>query len=47
MYRDGYMCPLAEMLMGETAELLAERYGISRAEQDQFALESHRKAVVA
>jgi len=47
MYRDGYMCPLAEMLMGETAELLAERYGISRAEQDRFALESHRKAVAA
>ncbi len=47
MYRDGYMCPLAEMLMGETAELLAERYGISRAEQDQFALESHQKAVTA
>ncbi len=47
MYRDGYMCPLAEMLMGETAELLAERYGISREEQDAFALESHRKAVAA
>ena len=47
MYRDGYMCPLAEMLMGETAELLAQRYGISRAEQDQFALESHQKAVAA
>ncbi len=47
MYRDGYMCPLAEMLMGETAELLAERYGITRAEQDEFALESHRKAVAA
>jgi len=47
MYQDGYMCPLAEMVMGETAELLAERYGISRREQDAFALESHRKAVAA
>lgn len=47
MYRDGYMCPLAQMLMGETAEVLAERYGISRAEQDAFALASHRKAVAA
>jgi acetyl-CoA C-acetyltransferase len=47
MYRDGYFCPLAEMVMGETAELLAERYGISREEQDRFALESHRKAVAA
>jgi len=47
MYRDGYFCPLAEMVMGETAELLAERYAITRHEQDEFALESHRKAVAA
>jgi len=47
MYRDGYMCPLAEMLMGETAELLADRYAISRQEQDEFALQSHLKAVAA
>jgi acetyl-CoA C-acetyltransferase len=33
--------------MGETAELLADRYGISRAAQDALALESHRKAVAA
>jgi acetyl-CoA C-acetyltransferase len=30
-----------------TAELVAEKYGITRQEQDQFALESHRKAVHA
>jgi acetyl-CoA C-acetyltransferase len=47
MYRDGYYCPLSEMVMGETAELLVERYGISRVEQDQFALESNRKAIAA
>jgi acetyl-CoA C-acetyltransferase len=47
MYRDGYMCPLAEMVMGETAELLADRYGVTRAEQDAFAVESQRKAVAA
>jgi acetyl-CoA C-acetyltransferase len=47
MYQDGYLCPLAEMVMGETAELLAERYAISRREQDEFAVESHRKAVAA
>lgn len=47
MYRDGYFCPLAEMVMGETAELLAERYGITRHEQDEFAVESHRKVVIA
>src|SRR5262249_19464687 len=33
--------------MGMTAELVAEKYNISRAEQDQYALESHRKAVQA
>jgi 3-oxoadipyl-CoA thiolase len=33
--------------MGETAENLAEAYGIGRGEQDAFALASHRKAVAA
>jgi 3-oxoadipyl-CoA thiolase len=33
--------------MGETAENVAERYGVSRADQDDFALESHRRAVAA
>jgi len=33
--------------MGETAENVAERYGISRADQDEFALRSHRRAVAA
>lgn len=33
--------------MGQTAELVAEKYSISRQEQDQFALDSHRKAVRA
>jgi len=47
MYRDGYLCPLAEMVMGETAELLVERYGIDRQEQDAFAVDSHRKAIAA
>jgi acetyl-CoA C-acetyltransferase len=44
MYRDGFMCPMAKMVMGETAELLAEKYGISREEQDAFALESQIRA---
>jgi acetyl-CoA C-acetyltransferase len=47
MYRDGFMCPMAKMLMGETAELLAEKYKISRDEQDQFALTSQQRAVAA
>jgi 3-oxoadipyl-CoA thiolase len=33
--------------MGETAENVAERYGITREAQDEFALESHRRAVAA
>jgi 3-oxoadipyl-CoA thiolase len=33
--------------MGETAENLVERHGISRADQDAFAYESHRRAVAA
>jgi acetyl-CoA C-acetyltransferase len=44
MYRDGLFCPIAEMIMGETAEILAEKYGISREEQDAYALESQEKA---
>jgi acetyl-CoA C-acetyltransferase len=44
MYRDGFLCPISKMIMGETAELLAEQYEISRAEQDAFAVESHRRA---
>jgi acetyl-CoA C-acetyltransferase len=47
MYRDGFFCPLSQMLMGETAELLVQEYGISREEQDTFALESHRRAAGA
>jgi 3-oxoadipyl-CoA thiolase len=33
--------------MGETAENVAERYGISREEQDSFALRSHQRAIAA
>jgi acetyl-CoA C-acetyltransferase len=44
MYRDGLFCPLADMIMGETAEILAEKYNISREEQDEYAYESQMKA---
>jgi acetyl-CoA C-acetyltransferase len=47
MYRDGFFCPMAKMLMGETAEILAEQYKISREEQDQFALVSQQRAAAA
>jgi acetyl-CoA C-acetyltransferase len=47
MYRDGFFCPLANMLMGETAEVLAGHYKISREEQDEYALLSQTRAARA
>src|SRR3954471_16407817 len=44
MYRDGFFCPLAKMVMGETAEVLVREFDISREEQDQFALCSQVRA---
>lgn len=44
MYRDGFFCPLAKMVMGDTAEILAEQYKITREEQDAFALRSQHRA---
>jgi acetyl-CoA C-acetyltransferase len=44
MYRDGFFCPLAEMVMGETAETLADMHRISRDEQDEFAVRSQNRA---
>lgn len=44
MYQDGFQCPLSDMLMGETAERLADQYRIPREEQDAFALASQQKA---
>jgi len=43
-YRDGIFCPLANMLMGRTAENLVEKYNLSRKELDKFACESQHKA---
>jgi acetyl-CoA C-acetyltransferase len=47
MYRDGFFCPMAKMVMGETAEVLAEEYKITREEQDEFALASQTRAARA
>jgi acetyl-CoA C-acetyltransferase len=43
----GLTDPFHEILMGVTAENLAERMGITREEQDEFAVESHRRAAAA
>ena len=47
MYRDGFQCPISNLIMGETAEVLARQYGITREESDCFAVESQRKAKAA
>jgi acetyl-CoA C-acetyltransferase len=47
LHKDGFMCPLAGHLMGVTAETLVEKYGISREEQDQWAVDCQNKAVAA
>jgi len=47
MYKDGFDCPLAEQVMGETAETLAVQYEISRAEQDAYAARSQQRAEAA
>ena len=47
MYRDGYLCPLCDQLMGETCETLATEYAITREEQDRYALESNQRAARA
>jgi acetyl-CoA C-acetyltransferase len=44
MYQDGFLCPLSKLVMGETAEVLAEQYGIAREEQDAYALSSQQRA---
>jgi acetyl-CoA C-acetyltransferase len=47
MIHDGLWDVYENFHMGMTAELVAEKYKISRQEQDQFAVDSHRKAVHA
>jgi acetyl-CoA C-acetyltransferase len=44
MYQDGFLCSISDMVMGETAERLAEMYSIGRDEQDAFALRSQQRA---
>lgn len=44
---EGLTDPVCDMIMGNTAENLALLYGISRRDQDEFAVQSHRKAFMA
>jgi acetyl-CoA C-acetyltransferase len=47
MIQDGLWCPFENWHMGNTGEVVAEKYQISREEQDHFAFNSHRKAAEA
>ncbi len=47
MIHDGLWCPFENWHMGNTGEVVAEKYQISRETQDHFAFDSHRKAAEA
>src|SRR5678815_6005443 len=47
MINDGLWCAFENYHMGCTGEVVAEEYRIGRAEQDEFAMNSHRKAAAA
>ncbi|HEX6323747.1 MAG TPA: acetyl-CoA C-acyltransferase [Vicinamibacterales bacterium] len=47
MYRDGFTCSISGLIMGQTAEILAREYGITREQSDEYALGSQQKAEAA
>jgi acetyl-CoA C-acetyltransferase len=47
MIHDGLWCAFENYHMGNTGEVVAERYQVTRNEQDEYALNSHRKAAAA
>jgi acetyl-CoA C-acetyltransferase len=47
MVKDGLWCACDDQHMGMTGELVAEKHGITREQQDAYALESHRRAAAA
>src|ERR671939_1900387 len=47
MVHDGLWCAFENYHMGNTGEVVAERYNVTREEQDEYALNSHRKAAAA
>ena len=47
MINDGLWCAFENYHMGCTGEVVAEKYSVSRAEQDEYALNSHKKAAAA
>ncbi|MBA2339448.1 MAG: acetyl-CoA C-acetyltransferase [Pyrinomonadaceae bacterium] len=47
MINDGLWCAFENYHMGNTGEVVAERYGVTREQQDEYAYNSHRKASAA
>jgi len=47
LIRDGLWCAFENWHMGEAAELIAAKCGVSRAEQDRFSAQSHQRAAAA
>lgn len=47
MLHDGLYCGMSDLSMGQIADQLAEREGISREDQDRYSCESHRRATAA
>jgi acetyl-CoA C-acetyltransferase len=47
MIHDGLWCPFENWHMGNTGEIVSEKYQIGRSEQDEYAFNSHRKAAEA
>jgi acetyl-CoA C-acetyltransferase len=47
MYRDGFVDPICDQLMGQTAETLATRYEITRDEQDAYSVRTQQRAEAA
>ncbi|HYP54201.1 MAG TPA: acetyl-CoA C-acyltransferase, partial [Pyrinomonadaceae bacterium] len=47
MIHDGLWCAFENYHMGNTGEVVAERYGVTREDQDAYAYNSHRKALAA
>jgi acetyl-CoA C-acetyltransferase len=47
LINDGLWCPFENCAMGESAEYIATKCGVSRAEQDRFSAQSHQRAAAA
>jgi acetyl-CoA C-acetyltransferase len=47
LHYDGLFCSITQEIMGINVERIAKKYAVTRAMQDRFALESHKRAVAA